>query len=77
MARDQGHFGLVPRLWQRIERRELPAAAGDVTADALYGQMTAEANFGMSQNAACPIGTADLAEIAAAVLALPKQEATA
>jgi alcohol dehydrogenase class IV len=57
--------------------RQLPAAAGGVTADALHGQMTAEANFGMSQNAACPIGTADLAEIAAAVLALPQEEMTA
>jgi hypothetical protein len=57
--------------------RRLPAAAANVTAAALHGQMTDEANFGMSQNAACPIGTADLAEIAAAVVALPKEETTA
>ena len=66
----------------RAYDRELDESLAAEIADAhvlsvfIYSQMTAEANFGMSQNAACPIGTADLAEIAAAVVALPKQETT-
>jgi len=56
---------------------ELPAPAQSVSAADLAAQMKAPANFGMSQNAACPIAAADLDVMAAELLALPAAQQAA
>lgn len=55
----------------------LPAACAGIGSDVLAAQMKVPANFGMSQNAACPVSDADLDALAAAVAALPCEERAA
>ncbi|MEM9497337.1 MAG: iron-containing alcohol dehydrogenase [Pseudomonadota bacterium] len=55
----------------------LPSQCADVTATALAEEMRNPANHGMSQNAACAIGTEDLAELAALMMRLPIAPAAA
>ena len=55
----------------------LPVACAGVAAEALAAEMKTPANFGMSQNAACPVSEADLDALAAAVAALPREERAA
>ncbi|MEL7254513.1 MAG: iron-containing alcohol dehydrogenase [Pseudomonadota bacterium] len=50
---------------------ELPGVCAGVTASALATEMKNDANRGMSQNAACPVGDADLDEMAGMMMALP------
>ncbi len=50
---------------------ELPAECAEVTAEALAKEMKKPANHGMSQNAACPIGDADLDHMAALMMQMP------
>lgn len=50
---------------------ELPAACAAVTETSLATAMKSAANFGMSQNSACPVGTDDLDHLARRVMALP------
>ncbi|MEM7598975.1 MAG: iron-containing alcohol dehydrogenase [Pseudomonadota bacterium] len=50
---------------------ELPAECAGVTAPALASEMKNDANRGMSQNAACAVGDADLDEMAKMMMTLP------
>ncbi|MEM8981260.1 MAG: iron-containing alcohol dehydrogenase, partial [Pseudomonadota bacterium] len=50
---------------------ELPAECSDVTAAALAAEMKNSANHGMSQNAACPVGDADIDEMAGMMMKFP------
>ncbi|MEL7279798.1 MAG: iron-containing alcohol dehydrogenase [Pseudomonadota bacterium] len=50
---------------------ELPAECAGVTAAALAVEMKNDANRGMSQNSACPVGDGDLDEMAAMMMKLP------
>lgn len=50
----------------------LPEICSGVSATELASAMKSDANFGMSQNAACPISFDDLDGFAASVLALPR-----
>ena len=53
---------------------ELPAVCADVSRTALAEAMKHEANYSISQNAACPIGHADLDEMAGLMMDLPVAE---
>jgi alcohol dehydrogenase class IV len=55
----------------------LPAACAAVSPEALAAAMKTPANFGMSQNAACPVTEADLDALAASITALPREERAA
>ena len=50
---------------------ELPSECSDVSATALAAEMKNAANHAMSQNAACPVGDADLDEMASMMMRLP------
>ncbi|MEL7012592.1 MAG: iron-containing alcohol dehydrogenase [Pseudomonadota bacterium] len=50
---------------------ELPAECSDVTVVALAAEMKNSANHGMSQNAACPVGDADIDEMADMMMKFP------
>ena len=50
---------------------QLPAECTGVTAAALAAEMKTPANHGMSQNAACSVGDADLDEMASMMMRLP------
>ncbi len=54
---------------------QLPAECAGVTAAALATEMKNAANHGMSQNAACPVGDADLDEMAGMMMDLPVADA--
>lgn len=50
---------------------ELPASCAGLARSALATEMKNAANIGMARNAACPVGDADLDEMAGLMLALP------
>ena len=50
---------------------QLPAECAGVSDTALAAEMKNEANHGMSQNSACPVGDTDLDEMAAMMMRLP------
>lgn len=50
---------------------ELPSVCAGVSETALAAAMKSEANHAISQNAACPVGTEDLDEMAKLMMALP------
>ena len=54
---------------------ELPKECSGVTPDDLATEMKNAANFGMSQNAACPVSEADLDEMASMMMRLPIADA--
>ncbi|MEM9248426.1 MAG: iron-containing alcohol dehydrogenase [Pseudomonadota bacterium] len=53
----------------------LPQVCAPVARDTLAAAMKSEANYMMSQNAACPVGDADLEEMAGLLMRLPVAEA--
>ncbi|MCH2164394.1 MAG: iron-containing alcohol dehydrogenase [Marinovum sp.] len=68
--------GALPEAYQALMRAchipaELPAACANVTVSTLAVEMKNAANFGMSQNSACPVTTDDLDDMARLMMAMP------